>query len=156
MLRVRTRARSLSRSVSVPQALLIASALAYGGVYALVVAVGNPGLGIGQGFYVPVILAAAATTPVGGAAAGVGALFLYELGMHAGDRLTWSDFTNTQALIRLGSYVAAGWLAGFLAVHARRMLAEALHHLDDLLELAQINVSQVIADAAARNGSPPR
>lgn len=40
-----------------PKRLLIASALTYGGVFALLLAFGRPGLGIGEGFFVPVILA---------------------------------------------------------------------------------------------------
>lgn len=153
---MRVKAQSLWRRVSIPQALLIASAFAYGGVFALIVAFGRPGLGIGQAFYVPVILAAAATTPAFGAVAGAGALFLYELGMRTRTGLSWSDFTDRQALIRLASYVAAGCVAGFLAVRARRMLAQALSVLDELVELAQINVSHVIADATTRGAAPPR
>jgi hypothetical protein len=94
------------REISLPQRLLIAAALAYGGVFALLVAYGSPGLGIGEGFFVPVILAAAATSAPEGALAGAGALVLYELGIHSG--LTWAYFDSASALTCFASYVAAG------------------------------------------------
>jgi hypothetical protein len=120
--------------VSIPQRLLIASAFAYGGVFMLLVAYGRPGLGIGEGFFVPVILAAAATSAPEGALAGLGALLLYELGVHHG--LAWADFDHAPALTRFVSYVAAGVVVGFLAQRFRRMLAQSLAVLDDLIELA--------------------
>ena len=75
-------ARRVLAEITIPQRLLIASALTYGVVFALLVEYGRPGLGIGEGFFVAVILAAAATSPSMGALAGLGALFLYELAIH--------------------------------------------------------------------------
>jgi hypothetical protein len=125
------------REISIPQRLLIASALAYGGVFALLLEYGRPGLGIGEGFFVPVILAAAATSAPEGAIAGLGALVLYELAIHQGSGgLAWSDFTRTPALTRLASYVAAGLVVGFLSKRVRRMLAQSLFVLEDLMEIA--------------------
>lgn len=124
------------RDISIPQRLLLGSALAYGGVFALLLEYGRPGLGLGQGFYVPVILAAAATSAPAGALAGAGALFLYELGIRGGG-LAWGDFTDADALTRLASFVAAGLVVGFLARRGRRMLAESLFVLEDLVEIAQ-------------------
>lgn len=127
----------LLRRVSIPQLLLVVAALAYGGVFALLLAFGRPGLGIGQYFYVPVILAAAGSSAFGGALAGAGALFLYEFGIH--DRhggLAWNDFTQAPALTRLAGYAAAGLLTGFLAMRGRRMLAQSLYVLEDLIDLA--------------------
>jgi hypothetical protein len=68
--------------ITVPQQLLIASAVTYGVVFGLLLEYGRPGLGMGEGFFVAVILAAAATSPALGALAGLGALFLYELAIH--------------------------------------------------------------------------
>jgi hypothetical protein len=123
------------RGISIPQRLLIASALAYGGVFALLLAYGRPGLGIGEGFFVPVILAAAATSAPEGALAGMGALFLYELATHR-HGLTFGDFDNAPALTRFVSYVAAGAVVGYLAQRARGMLAQSLYVLEDLIEIA--------------------
>ena len=75
-------ARRALAGITVPQQLLIASALTYAGVFALLLEYGRPGLGIGEGFFVAIIFAAAATSTALGALAGLGALFLYELAIH--------------------------------------------------------------------------
>jgi hypothetical protein len=129
------------RGISIPQRLLIASALTAGGVFALLVAFGRPGLGIGEGFFVPVILAAAATSASEGALAGAGALILYELAIH--DGLALADFDNAPALTRFISYVAAGVVVGYLAQRVRRMLAQSLFVLEDLVELAHGRLDDV-------------
>lgn len=144
----------LLRGVSVPQRLLIVSALTYGGVFALLVAYNRPGLGIGQLFTVPVILAGAATSSGTGALAGAGALFLYELGIHADSGLTVADFTTPAALTRLAGYVAVGALTGFLALRGRRMLAQSLNVLEDTLELARAAVETTAADGPPQGDQP--
>jgi hypothetical protein len=135
------RLRLWCQEISLPQRLLIASALTYGGVFALLLAFGRPGLGIGEGFFVPVILAAAATSAPEGALAGAGALLLYELAIH--DGLAWADFANGSALTRFISYVAAGVVVGYLAQRVRRMLAQSLYVLEDLVELAHGRVEEL-------------
>jgi hypothetical protein len=122
--------------MTIPQELLIASAVTYGVVFALLLEYGRPGLGIGEGFFVAVILAAAATSPALGALAGLGALFLYELAIHERAGLVWGDFDHAPALIRLASYVAAGVVTGFLARRQRLMLAQSLTVLEELVDLA--------------------
>lgn len=130
------------RRISIPQGLLIAAALFYGASFALVLAVDRPGLGVGQSFYVPVILAAAATSPAAGALAGSLALLLYELAIHNG-RLALVDFGETNTLTRLAGFIAAGLLVGFLARRGRRMLAQSLYVLEELLDIAQTRVDAV-------------
>ena len=129
-------ARPALAAISVPQQLLIASAVIYGAVFALLLEYGRPGLGIGEGFFVAVILAAAATSPALGALAGLGALFLYELAIHEQTGLAWSDFDHAPALVRLASYVAAGVVTGFLARRLRLMLAQSLFALEELADIA--------------------
>jgi hypothetical protein len=129
-------ARPALAAISVPQQLLIASAVIYGAVFALLLEYGRPGLGIGEGFFVAVILAAAATSPALGALAGLGALFLYELAIHEQTGLAWSDFDDAPALVRLASYVAAGVVTGFLARRLRLMLAQSLFALEELADIA--------------------
>ena len=135
------RVRLSWQEISLPQRLLIASALTYGGVFALVLAFGRPGLGLGEGFFVPVILAAAATSAPEGALAGAGALLLYELAIH--DGLAWADFGNGPALTRFISYVTAGAVVGYLGQRVRRMLAQSLYVLEDLVELAHGRVEEL-------------
>ena len=129
-------ARPALAAISVPQQLLIASAVIYGAVFALLLEYGRPGLGIGEGFFVAVILAAAATSPALGGLSGLGALFLYELAIHEQTGLAWSDFDDAPALVRLASYVAAGVVTGFLARRLRLMLAQSLFALEELADIA--------------------
>ena len=69
------------RDVSLPQRLLAASVVGFVAIFALILAYGRPGLGLGQCFYVPVVLAALATGPWVGGLAGVAAIVLYEAGL---------------------------------------------------------------------------
>jgi hypothetical protein len=128
--------RQLITGITIPERLLLASAFVYGGVFAALLVYGRPGLGIGQGFYLAVILAGAATSAPLGALAGTGALILYELAIHDQAGLAWADFTHPSALTRLATYVAAGALTGYLARRGRLMLAQSLHVLEELVELA--------------------
>ena len=141
-------ARRALAGLPVPQQLLIASAVTYGLVFALLLEYGRPGLGIGEGFFVAVILAAAATSPFLGAVAGLGALLLYELAIHSGSGLVWSDFVHGPALVRLASYVAAGVVTGFLARRLRLMLAQSLTVLEELADIAYDRVDWASLDGA--------
>jgi hypothetical protein len=129
-------ARRVLAGITIPQRLLIASAVVYGAVFALLVEYGRPGLGIGEGFFVAVILAAAATGPLLGGLAGLGALFLFELAIHEQAGLVWPDFDHPPALVRLVAYVSAGVVTGFLARRLRLMLAQSLSVLEELVDLA--------------------
>ena len=151
-------ARAALAGITIPQRLLIASAVVYGGVFALLVEYGRPGLGIGEGFFVAVILAAAATGPGLGAIAGLGALFLYELAIHERVGLAWPDFDHPPALVRLVAYVAAGVVTGFLARRLRLMLAQSLHLLEELSDLAYGRVDWASLERArrAQDASPDR
>jgi hypothetical protein len=150
-------ARRVLAEITIPEQLLLASAVTYGLVFALLLEYGRPGLGIGEGFFVAVILAAAATSPLLGAVAGLGALFLYELAIHNGSGLAWSDFAQAPALSRLGSYVAAGVVTGFLARRLRLMLAQSLFALEELADIAYGRVDWASLDSArAQDASPDR
>jgi hypothetical protein len=150
-------AREAFAGITIPQRLLIGSAVVYGGVFALLVEYGRPGLGIGEGFFVAVILAAAATGPGFGALAGLGALFLYELAIHEQTGLVWSDFAHAPALTRLVAYVAAGVVTGFLARRLRLMLAQSLSVLEELVDVAYGTVDWASLESGrAQDASPDR
>ncbi len=139
-------------SLTVPRRLLLLSAIGYAVVFVLLREYGRPGLGISQGFYVPVILLAAATgSPLIGALGGVLALFLWEVAIHHHTVLAWHGFTQGPALTRLVSYVAAGALTGFLALRSRRMLKESFHVLDEVIELAYTRI-ETPADDVSQGG----
>jgi hypothetical protein len=148
-------AQRLLAGITVPQQLLIASALTYGLVFALLLEYGRPGLGIGGGFFVAVILAAAATSPAGGAVAGLGALFLYELAIHHRSGLALHDFAQAPALTRAVSYVAAGVVTGFLARQLRLMLAQSLHMLEELSDIAYGSVDWSSLEGAPTQDASP-
>jgi MFS family permease len=149
--------REALAGITIPQRLLIASALVYGVVFALLVEYGRPGLGIGEGFFVAIILAAAATSPLGGALAGLLALVLYELAIHEQVGLAWPDFDHPPALVRLVAYVSAGVVTGFLARRLRLMLAQSLNMLEELSDIAYGRVDWASLERArAQDASPDR
>ena len=121
--------------ISVPERLLIASGIGFAAVFSLVAAYGRPGLGLSQAFYVPVVLAALATGPYVGGLAGVAAFALYEIGLLLNGTVQWTSLDAANTPIRLMSYVLAGATVGYFATQGRRMLAESLHVLDDLLDI---------------------
>jgi hypothetical protein len=121
---------------SVPQLLLAASIVSYGVFFVLLSVFGQPGLGLGEGFNVPVVLAALVTGPVGGALAGLCAVALFELGLMDDGRIHAGGIFTTGTEIRLIGYVMVGLVVGYFATRGRRLLADALHMLDDLLALA--------------------
>jgi hypothetical protein len=106
---------------------------------------------------VAVILAAAATGPSGGALAGLGALFLYELAIHHRSGLALNDFAHAPALTRLVAYVSAGVVTGFLARRLRLMLAQSLFALEELADIAYGRLDWAAIDSArAQDASPDR
>ena len=121
---------------SVPQLLLTASLISYAIFFALMLAFGRPGLGLGEGFNLPVVLAALVTGPVGGAAAGLFAGALFEGGLLDNGRIAASGIVSTASEIRLVGYVTVGLVVGYFATRGRRLLTDALHVLDELLTLA--------------------
>lgn len=125
------------RGLSVPQWMLLASLAVFGSTFVLLEAYGRPGMGLSGGFYLAVILAAAATSPMSGGLAGLGAVVLFELAIHHDHGLSWADFDNAAALAHLLGFMAAGVLTGFLAVRLRRMLAQSFHVLEELIALAE-------------------
>jgi hypothetical protein len=129
--------RAVWRGVSIPQLMILAALCAYAVTFALLVNYGRPGLGISGGFYVAVILVAAATSPASGVLAAFAAAFLLVLAGHRGAGLAWTDFDKARVLTHLAGYSAAGIVTGFLARRVRRMLAQSLHVLDELIELAR-------------------
>lgn len=125
------------RDVSLPQRLLVASAAGFLAIFALILIYGRPGLGLGQCFYVPVVLAALATGPWIGGLAGVAAIGLYQTGLLLNGTTDWTSLDAANTPIRLISYVLAGATVGYFATQGRRMLADSLHVLDDLLDLSR-------------------
>ena len=131
------------RSASLRQRLLAASALTYAAVFLLLVEYGRPGLGISQGFYLAIVLAALATDAATGAVAGATAVVLYVAAELMAGRTNWEFLLSTAVSIRLVAYVVAGVAAGWFARRARILLGESLSIIDGLLELGQQATEQL-------------
>ena len=128
----------LLRVFAFPQQLVLAAALLSSGIFALLLVYGQ-GNGLGQWFYVPLILVGAAVGPIVGAFSGLAAAVLYEYAI-SGSSLGLSDFTATSEVTRLVGYVTAAVVTGLLARRVAAMLREALEQLDRLIELSRASL----------------
>lgn len=121
-----------------PRRLLIAVSVAcYAGVFALFVAFERPGLGIGHGYYVAVVLAGMAAGPVAGAAGGAVATALYAVGVVVNPHVSPAQLGGASAAIRFVAYVLVGFLIGYYASRSRSLLARAEELASELRALAQ-------------------
>jgi hypothetical protein len=134
--RLRTYRRRILNRAPLPRLLLLVAGANCAVVFVLLVAYGSPGLGLGQGFYLSVVLAALVSGPLGGAAAGAVAVGLYVIALLLGGELGWDGVVSEANGIRLASYVAAGAAVGYVAKRGRSLLTEALGSLETLLALA--------------------
>lgn len=121
---------------SLPQQLQLAGVVGYVAAFAALIGYGRPGLGIGQLFYLPIVLVALAAGPRTGASAGALAGVLYVAALLPRAPVGWPELLSLRTGLHLVTYVAAGVIVGGFASRARHLLSGALHVLDDLLELA--------------------
>lgn len=133
-LRVTAVALQLCRQASLPRRLQALAVVAYAVVFAVFLTAGHPGIGIGQGFYVPIVLASLGGGPAAGTVAGLVAAILYGLVLAGTGGVAE---LSARTAIHLVTYVAAGALVGYFAARARLVLSDALRVLDDLLHLAR-------------------
>ena len=131
---------ALLARISGPRRLEAGAIVLYAIVFVLLVAFGRPGLGISQGFYLPIVLVALAGGPVSGVAAGVLATLLCGVASSARGDLSGAGMFDPLA-IRLAAFTAAGLAVGYFSGRGRRMLAESLDVLDDLMHLARREVA---------------
>lgn len=106
------------------QRVLAAAVVAYAAAFVLFIAFEQPGLGIGHGFYVGIILAALATGPLAGAIAGVVAAAVYAVAVVLNPRFPAADVPTLATVIRLLAYVLVGTILGHYAATTRRLLEE--------------------------------
>lgn len=121
---------------SLPQRLAWASVAGYTLVLGLLLVYGRPGSGMGQLFFVPIVLAALAGDVWTGTAAGAAAAVLYLAVSSEQAHSTESVVLSSRSAFHLVSYLAAGAIVGAFARRARGLLAESLQMLDELLEFA--------------------
>lgn len=116
------------------RALLAVGAASYAVVFVLFRLFERPGLGIGHGYYVAIILVACATGPLGGAAAGLLAAGLYAAGIWWNPATPVTEVPTEATAIRLCTFVLVGILAGYYARRSRLLLEQA-HELTRELRL---------------------
>ena len=124
-------------ALSVPTRLLTASAIAYAASFVLLLRFWHPGRGIGSTLYLPIVLAAIATGPLLGAAAGAFASALYWTSLILGFDKPLGIVVSSAGAIHLLNFVLVGVVVGYFARRTRHLLRDSLHVLDDLLELAR-------------------
>ncbi|HSP74418.1 MAG TPA: hypothetical protein VLN26_18760, partial [Gaiellaceae bacterium] len=127
----------LYHRTSLPQRLQAAAVVGYLAVFAALVASGRPGIGIGQAFYIPIVLVSLGGGTLSGAAAGVVAAALYDLALVVDAEGGAGEPFSVRIAVHLVTYAAAGAIVGYFAARARQMLSESLHALEDLLHLAR-------------------
>jgi GGDEF domain-containing protein len=97
----------------------------------------RPGLGIGHGWYVAIVLAAMAGGLVRGIVAGVAAAVLYALGVVFNPHVPPTDLPTLSTAIRLLTYALVGGMIGYFADVNRRLMGGALSLVDELSLLAR-------------------
>jgi hypothetical protein len=142
--------------LSLPQRLAWASIGGFALVLALSVAYGRPGSGMGQLFFVPVVLAAIAADRWIGAAAGAGAAVLYVAASSVQVGSVESVLISSRSALHLVSYMAAGAIVGGFARQARGLIGESLQMLDGLLELAHRDLGSGALSARGLDASVGR
>ena len=110
--------------------LLTAAGCLYTAVFFLFVFLEKPGLGVGHGFYVAIVLVAVAGGPLAGAFAGIFATVLYVVGIAINPDVSTSTIPTVATAIRLIVFVLVGTLIGYYSGLNRRLLVRA----DDLTE----------------------
>jgi diguanylate cyclase (GGDEF)-like protein len=108
-----------------------------------------PSLGIGYFLYLPVALAALATSPLSGAAAGIVAGEIYALGVILSPRLVDDELITTTSGLRLLTYATVGVLIGKFAADQRELASR-------LRTLADIDPLTGLLNARAYNGALAR
>jgi GGDEF domain-containing protein len=117
--------------------LLLAAAVSYAAVFALLVFVERPGLGLGRFFFISIVLLALAADAWLGALGGVLATALYVVAVLANPHVANSNIANVADAVRFASFVAVGALIGYFAKEHRELVGRlrALADRDELTGL---------------------
>lgn len=126
--------------VSGPRRLEATALVLYAAVFVLLLAFGRPGLGVSQGFYLPIVLIALVGGPVSGVGAGVLATILCALASTAKGGGLFGSGSVEPLAVRFAAFTLAGFAVGYFARRGRQMLADSLAVLDELMRLARREV----------------
>jgi len=106
------------------QLLLVCSTASFALIFLAFILYEQPGLGIAHFFYLSIALAAMATGPRTGAAAGLVGTALYVAGILANSDLPSTEVLTGSTVIRVVTFVSIGALIGSFASRNRTMLNE--------------------------------
>jgi diguanylate cyclase (GGDEF)-like protein len=125
-------------------------------VYAALVFVESPGLGLGHFFYIPIALVALVTGPRLGAIVGAGAAALYGLAIVLNPALPSFDLITVSTPIRLLTFAASGALIGWYAQRNRELIErlEVLAKRDRLTGLPNMRAFEEAVDRLFREQRP--
>jgi diguanylate cyclase (GGDEF)-like protein len=125
-------------------------------VYAALVFVESPGLGLGHFFYIPIALVALVTGPRLGAIAGAGSAALYALAIVLNPALPSFDVITISTPIRLLTFAASGALIGWYAQRNRELIErlEVLAERDRLTGLPNMRAFEEAVDRLFREQRP--
>ena len=136
------------QEANTPERLIAAGLAAYAVVFAVNLAYGRPGLGLGQIFYLPIVLVALASGPLAGAGAGLLAFVLYVLSLAFTSQFDLDGTVETQLAIRLVMFTIAGATVGYFSARGRSMMRDSLHVLEELLLIARRDVATGVSTGA--------
>jgi len=130
--------------------LVIVTAIGlYGVVFAAVLTLERPGLGLGHFFYLPVALIALTTGPRLGALAGAAAALLYAIAFMLNPQVPTTELITVGAAIRLLPFAGSGALLGWFAA-SNHALVEKLQILAERDHLTGLPNTRAFEAAIAR------
>jgi diguanylate cyclase (GGDEF)-like protein len=139
-----------------PRLLVSASLAMYALIFASLVVLESPGLGLGHFFYLPIALIAIGGGPRNGLFAGLAATGLYTIAIVANDNLPTRDLLTVSAPVRLVTYVTCGVLVGWFAQRNGELIGrlELLASRDRLTGLPNARAFEAAVDRRFSAGKP--
>jgi diguanylate cyclase (GGDEF)-like protein len=137
--------------------LLVSASLAmFALIFASLVVLESPGLGLGHFFYLPIALIAIVRGPSAGLLAGLAATALYTIAIVANDNMPTRDLLTISTPVRLITYVACGVLVGWFAERNRELIGrlELLASRDRLTGLPNARAFEAAVDRRFGAGKP--
>jgi diguanylate cyclase (GGDEF)-like protein len=139
-----------------PRLLVSGSLAMFALVFASLVVLESPGLGLGHFFYLPIALIAIVGGPRHGLLAGLAATALYTIAIVANDNLPTRDLLTVSAPVRLVTYVMCGVLVGWFAQRNGELIGrlELLASRDRLTGLPNARAFEAAVDRRFSAGKP--
>ena len=139
-----------------PRLLVSASLAMLAFIFASLVVLESPGLGLGHFFYLPIALIAIVGGPRNGLLAGLGATALYTIAIVANENLPTRELLTISAPVRLVTFVVCGVLVGWFARRNDELIGrlELLAARDRLTGLPNARAFEAAVDRRFSAGKP--